>query len=287
MSSSSHRSDHSDADGDPAILDSSAQKVWTRCGSGQMVWRSWGRGAPLLLLHGAFGSWTHWIRNINRLSSSYRVVAPDLPGLGDSDLPSEPYDAEAVVAILAAGVDAVVGKDQAYDLAGFSFGGVIASALAATHHRRVRSLTLVSTGGLGTARNSIPSANWRSASSADDERQAHRDNLAAMMLSSGAAIDDLAVSLQQENARRSRLRTQPMSKSGLLQQSLPRATCAIAAIYGKGDAMLGDHLEEVEARLRHLTPLRAFAIVPEAGHWLQYERPEAFEATLVASMSAG
>jgi pimeloyl-ACP methyl ester carboxylesterase len=29
-----------------------------------VVWRSWGSGPPLLLLHGLHGSWMHWVRNV-------------------------------------------------------------------------------------------------------------------------------------------------------------------------------------------------------------------------------
>src|SRR5579859_2997484 len=49
------------------------------CGSGDMVWRVWGAGTPVVLLHGGYGSWTHWLRNIDALAASYRVVAADLP----------------------------------------------------------------------------------------------------------------------------------------------------------------------------------------------------------------
>src|SRR5262247_3763869 len=46
------------------------------------------RGPALLLLHG-FPTSSHMFRNlIPRLADRYRVVAPDLPGFGQSDLPS-------------------------------------------------------------------------------------------------------------------------------------------------------------------------------------------------------
>jgi len=41
-----------------------AQRVDTPCGIGTMVWRIWGSGPPLVLFHGGYGSWTHWIRNV-------------------------------------------------------------------------------------------------------------------------------------------------------------------------------------------------------------------------------
>src|SRR5439155_25324434 len=67
-----------------------AQRFETPCGEGSMVWRSWGSGPPLVLLHGGYGSWSHWIRNVLPLSRHFRVIAPDLPGLGESATPPAP-----------------------------------------------------------------------------------------------------------------------------------------------------------------------------------------------------
>ena len=44
-------------------LDAFSERRDTPCGEGTMVWRAWGGGVPLVLLHGGFGSWTHWISN--------------------------------------------------------------------------------------------------------------------------------------------------------------------------------------------------------------------------------
>ena len=54
-----------------ARLASQARVVRTPCGDGNMVWRVWGRGEPLVLFHGGSGSWTHWIRNIPELARHY------------------------------------------------------------------------------------------------------------------------------------------------------------------------------------------------------------------------
>ena len=73
--------DHVDA------LIARAQIVHTSCGDGDMVWQVWGEDTdkpPLLLLHGGFGSWTHWIANVETLSKTRRIVTCDMPGLGDS-----------------------------------------------------------------------------------------------------------------------------------------------------------------------------------------------------------
>src|SRR6202012_2762510 len=65
-------------------IDSRAERLSTPCGDGSMVWRRWGNGPALVLLHGGYGSWTHWLRNVENLASRYSVLACDLPGLGES-----------------------------------------------------------------------------------------------------------------------------------------------------------------------------------------------------------
>ena len=77
-----------------------AERLETRCGDGRMVWRVWGSGPPLALLHGGYGSWTHWIRNVLPLSRVFTVAAPDLPGLGESATPPEPHSAEGLARIV-------------------------------------------------------------------------------------------------------------------------------------------------------------------------------------------
>src|SRR5258708_4807169 len=66
-------------------LAATGRRVETPCGGGSMVWRLWGEGTPLVLLHGGFGSWTHWFRNIPDLAQRYRLIVANLPGLGESD----------------------------------------------------------------------------------------------------------------------------------------------------------------------------------------------------------
>ena len=41
-----------------------AERRITPCGDGDLVWHIFGNGPPLVLLHGGFGRWSHWIRNI-------------------------------------------------------------------------------------------------------------------------------------------------------------------------------------------------------------------------------
>ena len=96
---------------------------------GEIAWHCWGSPdkPPLLLLHGGFGSWRHWILNVVPLSRHFQVYCADLPGLGDSDiLPSE-YTADNIAAEVLHSIDALLGPEVRFHLVGFSFGGITGS----------------------------------------------------------------------------------------------------------------------------------------------------------------
>ncbi|MGB1880892.1 MAG: alpha/beta fold hydrolase, partial [Gammaproteobacteria bacterium] len=57
-----------------------------------------GAGEPVVLLHGWPQSWFEWRLVIPLLSPHYRVIAPDLRGLGDSSRPAAGYDTETLAA---------------------------------------------------------------------------------------------------------------------------------------------------------------------------------------------
>ena len=48
-----------------------------------------GDGPALLFVHGLGGLWQNWLLNIPAFMDRYRVLAPDLPGFGASEMPAE------------------------------------------------------------------------------------------------------------------------------------------------------------------------------------------------------
>lgn len=105
-----------------------------------------GTGVPLLLLHGGGVSSDAWVRNIDSLARSFRVIAPDLLGHGFTGTgqyaagPPHPHIVEHLVALADH-----LGLEQFY-VAGSSFGALIASLLYFRLPQRVRKLVVVSSG---------------------------------------------------------------------------------------------------------------------------------------------
>jgi len=270
-----------------ARLAAAGQRVETPCGDGVMVWRIWSPAhrsgvEPLVLFHGGFGSWTHWFRNIPELARHYRLIVASLPGLGESDDAPKPHTASGLAAIAAAGIERILAPGERFHLTGFSFGGLIGGHVAAHFGERCRSLTLVGAGGLGLRRSAMaPLKSWRHLPDEADRLAVHRENLALLMLADPARIDDLAVYLQSENASRGRINSPPIAMTDTLTRMLPRVRGRLAGIWGERDATA---MEDLPARARLLRGIQGgapFIVIADAGHWVQYEAPDAFNATLL------
>jgi pimeloyl-ACP methyl ester carboxylesterase len=102
-----------------------------------------GRGPLLVLLHGCAGDGpTTWRHQIDALSDDFTVIAWDAPGAGASSDPPESFGMAGYADCLERFIAALdLGRPH---VAGVSFGGAMAIALARRHPAAVRTLTLVS-----------------------------------------------------------------------------------------------------------------------------------------------
>ena len=98
--------------------------------------------APIVLLHGIFAEKDHWVDFARPLTGQYRVIAPDMPGFGESTRrDDEAYNYAAHVRRLGAFLDAL--GLQRVHLAGNSMGGTIAALFALAHPERVASVAFI------------------------------------------------------------------------------------------------------------------------------------------------
>ena len=257
-----------------------AQRIETPCGAGHMVWRIWGSGPPLVLLHGGYGSWTHWIRNVLVLARGFTVIAPDLPGLGELATPPEPHTAEGLAGIVVEGLAIVLPKEAALHVAGFSFGGVLGGHAAVQLGDRVRALTIVGSNGLGLVRQPTALERVPAGASAAEALAIHRHNLGALMIADPAKIDALAVYIQSQNAPRGRVRSRRFSRADTLARALPLVKARLDGIWGERDATAYPHLDERARVLRSSQPGARFEVIAGAGHWVQYEAADRFNSVL-------
>jgi pimeloyl-ACP methyl ester carboxylesterase len=260
-----------------AAIDAQADKISTEYAEGSMVWRSWGKGPPVLFLHGGSGSWTHWIRNVQAFAGRYRVIAPDMPGFGDSGPAAEPPSSETAADAVALGLPAVT--DEPVTIVGFSFGSMVGAWLAKKLPDQVSGLVLVGAVGMGLRRNPIEFVSWRRLKD-EERREAHRANLKALMIYDPTRIDDLAIHLQSENTRRTRINTRRFVRTTPLKDNLPDLDVALAGIWGEHDATAVPYLDERREFIHSLRPGAPFEVIKGIGHWVQYEGADEFNAAL-------
>ena len=107
-----------------------------------------GEGPPLVFVHGLAGCWQNWLENVPHFAKTHRVVAVDLPGFGESELPNE----DITIPGYGRFVDAFLGEVgvERGTIVGNSMGGFISAEVALNHPSRVDKLVLVSAAGLVT-----------------------------------------------------------------------------------------------------------------------------------------
>ena len=87
-----------------------------------------GAGKPVLVfVHGLSGNWQNWLLNIPAFTDAYRVIAPDLPGFGESPMPREEISIQGYARI----VDELLGRlgVESAVVIGNSMGGFVAAEL--------------------------------------------------------------------------------------------------------------------------------------------------------------
>ena len=269
-------------------LNRAARKARTPCGDGSMVWRVWGSGEPLVLLHGGSGSWTHWIRNIPVLAAHYELWVPDIPGLGDSAMPPKPWLPASVAHAVTAGLQSLFPSPTPLRLAGFSFGGHVAGLVSVRLSERVRELTLIGVAGLGLpADPREPFWKERAGMSAAEVAAVYRQNLAVLMFADPANIDTLAIHLQWENVKRARFRSRPFAPTDELARALAHVTAPVRTIWGTEDAIARSSLtQRLDILRRHHPELRE-RLIEGGGHWVMYEAADAFNAAFLALLQGG
>lgn len=96
----------------------------------------------VVLLHGYPQSWFCWRDVIAELADEFRIVAPDLRGLGDTTRPAGGYDKRTIAADVHELLSEQLGLST-YAVAGHDWGGVVAFALAADHPDAVTHLSVI------------------------------------------------------------------------------------------------------------------------------------------------
>lgn len=239
-----------------------------------------GRGAPLVFLHGfPFGRGA-WQKQVDGLRTSYRVIAPDLRGFGESETQPGPTtmaqyaaDVHALLQRLATGPVALIGH---------SMGGYVALAFVRQFPKMLRGLVLVST----------------KAGQDTSEGAAARRVLAdkVRVEGTGVVVDAMApkmLATGNQDARMARQVRELMSSSkpkGVIGALLgmaerPDSTTLLASITVPTLVITGaeDTIIPPAESNRLVLGIGAaeLKIIPHAGHLVAFEQPDEFNGVLL------
>jgi pimeloyl-ACP methyl ester carboxylesterase len=108
---------------------------------GIVHYEAYGRGQPVILLHGWLGSWGYWLKTMEALKDQYRCYALDFWGFGESGKRRSSYAVIDFVSL----VDQFMTRlgIEAAPIVGHSMGGTVAMALALAKPERVQRIIVV------------------------------------------------------------------------------------------------------------------------------------------------
>ena len=246
-----------------------------------------GAGEPLVLLHGGMGSWNHWTRNIDALAGRFTLYLLDMPGFGDSPTVAKSTPNDDYVALVAAAV-AEIAREQPVKLAGFSFGAVIASLVAASLGRQVNGLSMLGAGGFGRSPVALDLRQFPPETAGQGSlRSILRHNLAVLMIADPDNITEEAIDLHSANVRRTRFDGRHVSLGDSMPPTLARLPCPVQMIWGERDVLPYPNVEARAAAARAARPDLRVDLIPGAGHWVQFEAPQPVNRAMLDFFGGG
>jgi len=268
---------HAEARDHIARLDALAEHRLAPFADGRMMkWRLFGQGDPLVLIHGGHGSWLHWVSNIEALAKHRRLILADLPGFGDSDDVPKGMGSQEIAEFALASLDELLSGRPMIDLAGFSFGGSIASRIV-EKRGNVRRLALLGSAGSATPQLPAPElVRWRHLEG-EEQEDALRHNLIARMLHANAKVEPLAYEAYALATTICRYHSRGEVQRRRLKDILANYEGPTLFMWGEKDATA---TPEDTHYLATTGPNRHVKVVAGVGHWIQAEAPAVINAEL-------
>lgn len=253
-----------------------------------------GSGPPLVLLHGCPETSYAWRKVIPALSEHYTVIAPDLRGLGDSSRPDSGYDKRTVAEDIRQLVSSL-GFDT-ISLVGHDIGAMVAYAYAADHRDEVRRLAVLESGpgfdpalldfsrGSGLWHVPFHMAPDIPEMLVTGRERAYLSQFYQLAYNptaiTGTDVDEYRRCYAAPGGLRAyfaHYRALPQDNERIAQSA--RYPLAMPVLAIGGQSSLGSM---VEASMRRVATDVRGEVLPECGHWIPEEQPEALVARLLA-----
>lgn len=252
----------------------------------RMVCDDEGAGVPLLFVHGFPLSRGAWEPQRAAFRTAYRVLTPDLRGFGESEATPGPVTMDRFAEDLHALCEKL--ETGPVVLAGHSMGGYVALAFARRFPGMLRGLVLV---GTRAGTDTPEAAAGRRATAERVMREGPDgvcDAMAPKMLAPGNGDPVMRDAVRRLMAG---AKAEGMAGALLGMAARPDATPQLAGIRvptlvvtGTEDVLIVPAESE---RMAAAIPGARLALIPDAGHLVAFERPEAFNRVLGEWLAAG
>lgn len=231
-----------------------------------------GEGAPVLYLHGAGGP--AWYPLLENLSAKWRVVAPEHPGFGQSQIPDWLSNISDLAYFYLDAL-AVLGLDGVH-VVGHSLGGWLAAEISIRNTARLASLTLIAPAGV--ASEAEPYGDIFLWTPEEHARNSFYDQRFAEDRIRALPTADINVMLQ-NRAAAARLAWSPRLHNPQLPYWLHRIDVPTLVVWGEEDRIC-----PFSCHRTFLTqiPGAELMALPRSGHALHTERPQELAARLDA-----
>lgn len=234
-----------------------------------------GRGRPVILLHGWLGSWGLWQETMVYLGQQYRTYALDFWGFGESGKKRESYAVQDFVSLVDQFMG-LLGIERA-PLVGHSMGGTVGLSVAIQYPQRVSKVVVV---GLPVAGSSLAlplklAGRRRIASILFRQMWAFR--LGMRIYSPFICKDPRFPEMMDRDLSRTTLESFLLSIASLhrtdLRPMLPKVKAPVLGMFGGRDNIV--HPMQWQP-LKEGVPQAGIERFPKAGHFIMLDEPGAF-----------
>jgi 3-oxoadipate enol-lactonase len=246
-----------------------------------------GEGRPLLLVHGFPMDARMWSKQLEPLGAAAKVIAPDLPGFGESELPNSVMTPANYADFLADLLESLE-INEAVTVCGLSMGGYIALEFWKRHPSLVNSLIFCHT----KATSDTPEAIENRKKTADNARRKGAEDLARDMPVKLTSPDTQQNNIEVMEQLSSMIADQPgpsiaAASLGMAQRAnfvsfLPDIAVPALIIAGDKDTLIPMTEMEMMAKV---IPHAKFVVIKNSGHLSPMEKPNEFNQDVLAFLA--